>query len=58
MSNGAVDRRSGVERRLGGSFLALGLMSLVRGPTGRAAGDEAAEQNDQCDRNELDTETR
>jgi hypothetical protein len=58
MSDAAVDRRASVERRLDGGLLAVGLVSLVRSPTGRAAGDKAAEQDDQGDRDELDAETR
>jgi hypothetical protein len=46
MSDAAVDRRTSVERRLDGGLLAVGLVSLVRSPTGRAAGDKAAEQDD------------
>ena len=58
MSDGTVDRRSRMECGLDRGFLAVGLMSLERGPSGRAAGNEAAKQDDQCDRDELDTKTR
>lgn len=56
--DGAVDCRSSVERRLDGGILASRPISAERRPSGRAAGDEAAEERDQGDRDELDAKAR
>jgi hypothetical protein len=47
-----------MERRLDGRFLAFRLVPFERGPSGRAAGDETTEQEDQRDGDELDAEAR
>ncbi|MBW8768436.1 MAG: hypothetical protein JF589_01625 [Gemmatimonadetes bacterium] len=58
MSDRTIDRRSGVECRFDGGFLALHPITAECGPSGRAAGDEATKQHDQGERDELDTKAR
>ena len=47
-----------MERCLDGGFLAIRPTLPEGSPPRRAAGDEAAEQQDQCDGNELDAKAR
>jgi hypothetical protein len=47
-----------VECRFDGSFLAIRPISSERCSPGRAAGDEAAEERDQGNREELDAQAR
>ena len=58
MSHGAVDRRAGTERLVCGRLLAIHLMAPERGPSDGASGDESAEQQDECDGDELSAESR
>jgi hypothetical protein len=58
MLHAAVDRRASAECRLDGRFLPIYLTASERGPPDRAAGDEATEQQDQCDGEELDAQAR
>jgi hypothetical protein len=47
-----------MEGRFDGGFLTIGLVAPDCGPSGRAAGYEAAEQHDECDGDELDAKAR
>jgi len=47
-----------VERRFDGGLFLVDPLAAECGPSGRAAGDEAAEQHDECDGDELDAKAR